>query len=51
MRDIKSTLLSTDWRRAMKQIKEITIYTILLAALMAFGWTICVVGLGIMGVL
>lgn len=30
---------------------EIIKYSLILVGLMAFGWTICVIGLGLMGVL
>lgn len=35
----------------MRKVKEVGIYTGALLCLMALGWTICVVGLGVMGVL
>lgn len=35
----------------MKQLEEFAKYTLIVMGLMAFGWAICVIGLGSMGVL
>lgn len=35
----------------MKDLEEFAKYSLILLGLMTFGWTICVVGLGLMGVL
>jgi len=35
----------------MKDIEEFAKNSLILMGLMAFGWTICVIGLGVLGVL
>lgn len=35
----------------MKDIEEFAVYSLILMGLMAIGWAVCVVGLGILGVL